>query len=326
MAISVGKQRLLAVAQLMLEKTDEGHPLSAEKLCRLLEEQGIPAERKTVYDDLNQLRQRGMDVRCTGGRGGYYIATRPFGAAEIRLLASAVLAARFIPEGQAQGLVHKLLRLVPEDQADMLLAQLALPREEENGNPQLYAAIDVLQQAIDKGCKASFYYATPRAGEGRPKRPRSVSPYALVWAEDALYLIAHDPRHRAMTHFRVDRMSGVRKLRTRATPCDAISHYASPLDVKAYMRGRFSMFAGAPVDITLWASEAFLPAVMERLPDARAVPDQDGGYIVRTAAQPGAGFIAWLAHFGGEVRVISPQETVDDIRRAYGKLMEAHGQ
>ena len=52
--------------QILLEQTDEDHFLPLARLTELLAQQGIEAERKSLYDDMEQLRQFGVDVDIPG--------------------------------------------------------------------------------------------------------------------------------------------------------------------------------------------------------------------------------------------------------------------
>ena len=73
------KLKIMYLARLFLEESDEEHPLTMEKILASLSEQGIKAERKSVYDDIEQLRLFGMDIVSVKGGGvsyGYYIGAR----------------------------------------------------------------------------------------------------------------------------------------------------------------------------------------------------------------------------------------------------------
>ena len=48
--------------QIFLEQTDEWHPLTLHQLQEQLESQGIRVERKTLYDDIEELRAFGMEI------------------------------------------------------------------------------------------------------------------------------------------------------------------------------------------------------------------------------------------------------------------------
>lgn len=68
------KIKILYLLQLFQESTDEEHVISMQKILELLGEKGIRAERKSIYDDLETLRQFGMDIRFRKERpSGYYL-------------------------------------------------------------------------------------------------------------------------------------------------------------------------------------------------------------------------------------------------------------
>ncbi len=69
------KLKLLYLADLLRRETDEDHALSMSDILSRLEELGVHAERKSIYDDLRALEDYGMDIIATPGRaGGYQLA------------------------------------------------------------------------------------------------------------------------------------------------------------------------------------------------------------------------------------------------------------
>ena len=55
------KLKLLYLAQILLEQTDEEHPLTVQDLIAQLAQYDIQAERKSIYDDLDALSRFGLD-------------------------------------------------------------------------------------------------------------------------------------------------------------------------------------------------------------------------------------------------------------------------
>ena len=60
------KAKLLVLKQIFERKTDEEHMLSVPQLLDALEKAGMPAERKSIYSDIDALRRGGVSVpdRC----------------------------------------------------------------------------------------------------------------------------------------------------------------------------------------------------------------------------------------------------------------------
>ena len=91
------KRKLLELARILLENTDEDHPMPTAEVIGALERLEIVAERKSVYDDMDQLRQAGLDVQCRKGKSaGWFIGEREFQLAELKLLVDAAQASRFL--------------------------------------------------------------------------------------------------------------------------------------------------------------------------------------------------------------------------------------
>lgn len=59
------KMKILYLMQLFLEETDEEHPLTMQQIMTSLKKQGIQAERKSIYSDLEALRTFGMEIEKT---------------------------------------------------------------------------------------------------------------------------------------------------------------------------------------------------------------------------------------------------------------------
>ena len=54
------KLKLLWLAKILLERTDEEHPMTLAEITEALAACGISAERKSLYDDMEALRTFGM--------------------------------------------------------------------------------------------------------------------------------------------------------------------------------------------------------------------------------------------------------------------------
>ena len=56
------KLKLLHILRLLNEKTDENHYLTAAQLIEELDKEGIRAERKSIYSDIQELVDYGYDI------------------------------------------------------------------------------------------------------------------------------------------------------------------------------------------------------------------------------------------------------------------------
>ena len=97
--VSEKKLKLLYLAQMLLEKTDGQHAITLPQMLAELESKGIPAERKSLYDDLETLRRFGFAIETRKSRCfEYYLAQRPFSQEDLTQLAQAVRQAPFLTQ------------------------------------------------------------------------------------------------------------------------------------------------------------------------------------------------------------------------------------
>ena len=120
------KQKLLLLRQYLEQNTDEEHPASTAELIAWLDGQGVSAERKSIYDNMETLRDFGLDVVKIrrGNQSGWYLGERPFQLAELRLLVDAIQSSRFLTKKKSLELIGKLEHLTSKEQARGLRRQL----------------------------------------------------------------------------------------------------------------------------------------------------------------------------------------------------------
>ena len=75
MAKSRNQKGKILVIEHLLQGTGESRIVTMQEILDKLLEYGITAERKSIYDDIEALREFGLDVQYKRGRpGGYYLA------------------------------------------------------------------------------------------------------------------------------------------------------------------------------------------------------------------------------------------------------------
>lgn len=92
------KLKLLYVMRYLLRSSDEAHPVTVQQIIDFLSGEGIPAERKSIYDDVEALRRFGLDIIQVkiGRQSGYYVGSREFELPELKLLVDSVQSSKFI--------------------------------------------------------------------------------------------------------------------------------------------------------------------------------------------------------------------------------------
>ncbi len=125
------KLKILYLMQMLMQNTDSEHVLNMQQIISALDEKGIKAERKSIYDDLEALRQFGVQVRFKKSNpSGYYIETRPFDLSEVQMLVKAVRNLNNADRDAAAALIEKMQILLSVYQAEKMDCAEALPEIE----------------------------------------------------------------------------------------------------------------------------------------------------------------------------------------------------
>ena len=309
------KRKLLVLRDILERETDEQHPLTLQQILDRLAAQGITAERKSIYDDFEQLRLHGVDVIAVrDSTVRYYVGERTFDPAELRLLVDVVQSSRFITSRKSRALIDKLEALCSRHQAGLLRRQVLLPRI-KTMNESIYYNVDRLQTAIAEDRQVTFHYfkwgVDKQRHLQRDGERYAVSPWALTWDEENYYLIAYDATAGAIRHYRVDRMLHIEQTADRREGEDSFG----AVDTTQYTRKTFSMFSGDDCAVTLWCRGWMAGAIIDRFGiDTNMIPDGDG-FRICVPVVVSEQFFAWLCGFGTDIRVCAPQDVADRYRQ-----------
>ena len=119
------KLKLLYLMEILLQQTDERHPMTVPEMISELARHGVAAERKSIYNDLESLRTFGLDIVQTKSRTtGYYIGARSFEVPELKLLVDSVQSSKFITHKKTLALIKKIEGLASIYDAQLLQRQV----------------------------------------------------------------------------------------------------------------------------------------------------------------------------------------------------------
>lgn len=301
-----------ALLQILQEETDENHALSAGELMeRINRRLNLSIERRTVYSNIDILRQAGYDISDYNDNGkGYWLKTRQFDKGEILLLCNAVHASHFISHEQSQALIEKLLGTLSREERKQFTDNVYLPNHQKSANDTLFKNIEKISEAIDRKNKVSFTYLrynakkklTPRRNE-----PYIAEPRYIVYNDSRPYLISTSEKHPGFTHWRLDRMKDVRIL---DTPVRALKR-TDETEAYQYATGKLFMFTGDPEWVSFLCEERIMDQMIDIFgPDLRIMPAEGNRFVARVSTtESGALFLA--QQFLDAIEIIEPQRIRD---------------
>ena len=325
---SFQKLKILYVMEYLLKNSDENHPVTTSQLIAYLNAQDIPAERKTIYSDIDALRDYGLDIiQISEGKvHGYYIASREFELPELKLLVDSVQSSKFITHKKSLTLIKKIESLASIYDAQLLNRQVFVRNRVKTMNESIYYNVDAIHTGIASNRKIRFHYFEYTVQkERRLKRNGAwytISPFALTWDDENYYMVGFDSDAGIIKHFRVDKMLDIEMTDEER---DGIEAYAA-LDMAMYSRKVFGMFSGDEVHVQLRFENQLVGAVLDRLGrEVMLVADGDDHFTAGVDVVVSPQFFAWVSGFGVAAQIIGPQEVVTKMAlhsRAVANLYE----
>lgn len=308
------KGKILRLLQLLTSKTDENHKLNTPDIITELEKYDICAERKSIYDDINCLKDMGYDIICDKSRsGGYYLASRDIEKYEIIPLVDAVSSSRFITEKKSRELIKKLEGLLSVYDAKELDRSIYVSNRIKSDNESIYYSLDSIHKALSAKKKISFLYCEYNINkELVPRHDGKIyvsNPLGLSWDDEKYYLISYDDEYSMIRHYRVDKMKKIEVLDEGITKNDATVKF----DIVSYCNRTFGMYAGEEEKVTLLFPSKMVGVFIDRFGKEPTLRQELKGefFSVRVSVNVSNQFFGWIAGLGEDVTIMGPQNVVD---------------
>ena len=260
------KFKLYRLAQIMMEKTDEEHFITMPEIMEALNAYEITADRKTIYADLKDLEDFGIEVvgEPVGNRYHYHVVSRTFELAELKLLVDAIQSSKFITERKSNTLIKKLEKLVSKYDAMKLQRQVYVSGRIKTMNESIYYNVDAIHHAISENKKIKFQYYQWNVKKEMELRHNGafycISPWGLCWDNENYYLVGFDSETEKIKYYRVDKMLRVQMVEELR---DGKEHFKK-LNMADYAKKSFSMFGGEERQVKLLVKNSLAGVIIDR--------------------------------------------------------------
>jgi len=341
------KLKPYVVLQYLLKYTDEDHVADAQTIVDYLTDLKIPAERRSVYRDIEDINKvlymleddcdieeaeeaiEDKDCRAVvydGSKKGFYVRERHFDLIDLRLLAESVYSSKFITKSKEEHLIEGLCEFVSEGQAETIRHESFVVDRVKTLNTVVFNNITTINEAISPALggkphtpeKIAFKYRKyninhlEQLEDRRHGEDYIASPYQLLINEGNYYLFAYDEKKKRIWPYRVDRMRDVRRL---GEPREGKEVFAE-LDIKRYTRRVFSMFSGERETVAIRFINRHLDTVVDRfgIDGVYYRKVDDSHFVVRTEIEVSDQFFAWICGFKKGAKIIDPPRVVDQMK------------
>lgn len=315
--------KLLYLKDYLLSNTDEAHPVTLKEMIAHLASNDIQSERKSIYDDIEILREYGLDIIQDNGK--YYVGSRPFEVPELKLLVDSVQSSKFITYKKTGELIKKIEQLSNIYDAQLLNRQVFVTNRIKSMNESIYYNVDDIHNGIVGNRKIRFHYFEYNTKKEPVFRKGGVfyvvSPYALTWDDENYYMVAFDSEAQKIKHYRVDKMKNIVITEEKRDGQDALSS----IDLAVYAKKVFGMFSGNDQFVRLRMSNNLVGTIIDRFgKEVMIIPDGDDDFIVQVSVKVSPQFFAWICGFGSAAEIISPPDVVEQMRRHIKSIMDKY--
>ncbi len=311
------KFRAIRVMQILMDETDEEHPMSANRISQRLEATNdITADRKTIYDDIQVLKDAGVDIlRTPSKKGGFYVASRKFELPEVKLLVDAVQASKFITTKKSDELIKKLGTLTSKEEANQLKRHIFIHNRPKTGNETIYYNVDKIHTAMFENKTITFQYTVWNTKkELVPKKEGKlyeVSPHALTWDDENYYLVAYDAEAGKIKHYRVDKMKDTSLTRKDREGIEEFRNF----NLAEYAKKTFGMYGGHDEDVVFICENSLVGVIIDRFgTDIMIHPVDADHFKTHALISVSRQFFGWVTAVGKGLHISGPENVKEEYK------------
>lgn len=321
------KLKMLYLVQLFSRETDDAHKLTMPEIISKLAADGVNADRKTLYQDFDELRRFGFDIisEKEGRNYYYYLGSRDFELPELKLLVDSVQSSKFITDKKSGQLIKKLESLVSKYEGSQLHRQVIIAGRVKTMNESIYYNVDKIHAAIGADRQIRFkYFDWNLKKEMEPRyggRWYQLSPWALMWDDEKYYLVAYDSKHETIIHYRVDKMTQIGILDEKREGHEAFRQF----NIAHYTNTLFGMYAGDETKVTIEAENRLVSVFIDRFgKDIIIAPVDDDHFRTTVTVAVSKQFFGWIMAIDGDVKVVAPNTVVEQLKAEIERLAEKY--
>ena len=295
----------LQILEILYQYPDPEHLISMPELQAILETEGFPSNRRTVYRAIETLREYNHDIRYEFHKfySGYYLVPY-FDEAEHFILSDYL--------NQLCSLSNKEVITIQTKLQALASPYHSLKRKSSSRtrSQEILSNIKLILHAIKHSYQISFYYfdyTISKEKKYRKNKKRYIlTPYAVTSYEGKYYCILYSEKYRSFTNYRIDKMATVRQI---DQPVETIS-----FDLEQHLQTSMKMYAGKAETITIKCTTDMASIILDEFGSHMIISEvKDNSFTVslKTAITPT--LLSWLMLFYDRITVIQPIELKEKL-------------
>ena len=306
----------LQILEILRQYPDQEHLISMPELQAILEADGFPSNRRTVYRAIETLREYNYDIRYEFHKfySGYYLVPY-FNEAEHFILSDYLNQQTTLSSKEISTIQTKLQHLASPYHS------LKHTQGIHASNQEILSNIKLILHAIKHSYQISFYYfdyTISKEKKYRKNKKRYIlTPYAVTSYEGKYYCVLYSEKYQSFTNYRIDKMETVRLI---DQPVETIA-----FNLEEHLQTSMKMYTGKAETITIKCATDMASIILDEFGNQMIISEVNDEYFIlslKTAITPT--LLSWLLLFYDRVTVIQPAKLKEKLLTIANKVIDTY--
>ena len=307
---------ILYILNVLKKYSDEDHMLQINDIKDYINElYEVDIDPRTIRRNINLLKEK-FDydiVTWNENRQGYYLIKNPdmdFEPGEIRAIIDTFSYATFMPKSISSEIIDKCKSLQNVYENEKLKDYHVYSNNIKTTNKEIVKNIEDISSAIYNRKKIKFdyykYELNPRLNNVNTGE-RLLSPYAIVYQLQEMYVVGLKEGKNTLYTYRLDRMKNIR------VTDEEVSDKIKTTDVDEFVKSTVSMFGSKGEDIEIICDLELLDNVIDEFGEDSIIRLYDRNHFSLKTNKDLDGFKRYVLRNLDMVRVVSPLKLKKEI-------------
>lgn len=257
---------------------------------------------------------------------------RPFQDSELRLLIDAIMFSMNISDKHRKDLVKKICGL-SNNKFKSRVKHIACISNGINNNQQIFANIELIDEAISNNRKISFNYMDygtdkkmyPKKNKHGEVRTYKINPYQMAAKDGKYYLICNFDGYSNISNYRIDRIKNIEILDERIKPFkELVDSDGGRLDLNSYMKEHIYMYSSANEQVTFRIVRAMISDVIDIFGGDIGFKDETDTHVTVVAKVNLRAMFQFAKNYAPDVEVLKPESLRNEVKEELKRAFEAY--
>ena len=315
---------ILYILNVLKEYSDEDHMLSIDEIKEYISDiYEVEIDPRTIRRNINLLKEK-FDVDIVTwqeNRKGYYLIKNPdidFEPGEIRAIIDTFSYSTFIPKQMAREIIYKCKNMQNVYENEKLKDYKIYSSNSKIENKEIVKNIEDISNAIYNKKKIRFNYykyeLNPTLNSVNTG-VRTISPYAIIYQLQEMYVVALKDGKKTLYTYRIDRMKNIEILNEK------VNDKITSDDVDKFVKSTVSMFGKESHEIEVICDNQLLDNVVDLFGDNSTIKKYDKDHFKLTTNKDLEGFKRYVLTNLDMIEVIKPLELKMEIEKIIKKYL-----